>query len=89
MTHFTYFQKNTPLRRRETTVTSDGLHGTLRFWPNANDDGDKKAQTDRVATRPRGSARRSFIRSESAHKVEMIQRRRSTGMAESGISVVG
>lgn len=89
VTHFTYFQKNTPLRRRETTVTSDGLHGTLRFWPNANDDGDKKAQTNRVATRPCGSARRSFIRSESAHKVEMIRRRRSTGMAESGISVVG
>ncbi|KAI0251073.1 hypothetical protein BJV78DRAFT_1214211 [Lactifluus subvellereus] len=82
-------RKYTPLRRRETTVTPDGLHGALRFWPNANADGEKKAQTNRVATRPRGSARTSYIRSESAHEVEIIRRRRSTGMAESSISVVG
>jgi len=26
---------STPLRRRETTVTHNGLYGALRFWPNA------------------------------------------------------
>ena len=88
-THFTYLQKHTPLRRRETTVTSDGLHGALRFWPNGNTDGDKKAPTNRTATRQRGSGRRSLIFSESAHSVESIRRRRSTGMAGSGMSVVG
>ena len=88
-THFTYLQKYTPLRRRETTVASDGLHGALRFWPNGNTDGDKKAPTNRTATRQRGSGRRSLIFSESAHSVEIIRRRRSTGMAESGMSVVG
>ena len=88
-THFTYLQKYTPLRRRETTVTSDGLHGALRFSPNGNTDGNKKAPTNRTATRQRGSGRRSLIFSESAHSVESIRRRRSTGMAESGISVVG
>jgi hypothetical protein len=92
-TDFTYLQKQkyTSLRRRETTVTSDGLHGALRFSPNGNTstDGDKKAPTNRTATRQRGSGRRSLIFSESAHSVELIRRRRSTGMAESGISVVG
>jgi hypothetical protein len=88
-THFTYLQKRTPLRRRETTVTSDGLHGALRFWPNGNTDGDKKAPTNRTATRQHGSGRRSLIFSESAHSVEIIRRRRSTGTAESGMSVVG
>ena len=88
-THFTYLQKNTPLRRRETTVTSDGLHGALRFSPNGKADGDKKAPTNRTAARQRGSGRRSLIFSESAQSVESIRRRRSTGMAESGMSVVG
>src|SRR5258707_445111 len=87
-THFTYLQNYTPLRRRETTVTSDGLHEALRFWPNENTDGDKKAPTNRTATRQHGS-RRSLIFSESAHSVEIIRRRRSTGMAKSGMSVVG
>jgi len=82
-------RKSTPLRRRETTVTSDGLHGALRFRLNANADGDKKAPTNRIAARQRGSARRSLILSESAHNVEIMRRRRSTGMAESGMSVVG
>lgn len=87
-THFTYLQKYTPLRRRETTVTSDGLHEALRFWPKAKADGDKKAPTNRAATRQRGSARRSLNLSESAHNVEIIRRRRSTGMTESGMGVV-
>src|SRR6266852_8470156 len=86
-THFTYLQKNTPLRRRERTVTSDGLHGALGFWPNGNTDGDKKAPTNRTATRQHGLGRRSLIFSESAHSVESIRRRRSTGMAESGMRV--
>ena len=88
-THFTYLKKYTPLRRRETTVASDGLHGALRFRPNGNTDGDKKAPTNRTATRQHGSGRTSLIFSESAHSVEIIRRRRSTGMAESGMSVVG
>ena len=87
-THFTYLQKYTPLRRRETTVTSDGLHEALRFWPKANVHGDKRTPTNRVATRQGGSARRSLILSESAHNVEIMRRRRSTGMTESGIGVV-
>jgi hypothetical protein len=87
-THFIYLQKYTPLRRRETTVTSDGLHEALRFWPKVKADGDKKAPTNRMATRQRGSARRSLILSESAHNLEIIGRRRSTGMAESGMGVV-
>ncbi|KAH9031699.1 hypothetical protein EDB85DRAFT_1331006 [Lactarius pseudohatsudake] len=74
----------TPLRRRETTVTPDGLHGALRFWPNANTANDKKAPTNRRTTREAGSARRSLIPSESEHKVEIIRRRRSTGTVESG-----
>jgi hypothetical protein len=87
--HFTCLQKFTPLRRRETTVTSDGLHGALRFSPNGNSDGDKKVPTNRRGTRQNGAGRRSLIFSESAHSVELIRRRRSTGMAESGMSVVG
>ena len=87
-THFTYLQKYTPLRRRETTVTSDGLHEALRFRPKANAHGDKKAPTNRVATRQSGLARRSLILSESAHNVEIIRRRRSTGMTESGMGGV-
>jgi len=87
-THFTYLQKYTPLRRRETTVTSDGLHEALRFCPKANAHGDKRAPTNRVATRQSGLARRSLILSESAHNVEIMRRRRSTGMTESGMGVV-
>jgi hypothetical protein len=87
-THFIYLQKYTPLRRRETTVTSDGLHEALKFSPKAKADGDKKATTNRMAARQCGSARRSLILSESAHNVEIIRRRRSTGMTESGMSVV-
>jgi len=81
-------RKYTPLRRRETTVTSDGLHEALKFSPKAKADGDKKATTNRMAARQCGSARRSLNLSESAHNVEIIRRRRSTGMTESGMSVV-
>ncbi|KAI9464763.1 hypothetical protein F5148DRAFT_1209497 [Russula earlei] len=82
-------RKDRTLRRRETTVTSDGLHGALRSRPNGKAGGDRKAPTNGVANREGGSARRSQVGPEWAHNVEMIRRHRSTGMTESGMGAVG
>ncbi|KAI0266511.1 hypothetical protein BC834DRAFT_132412 [Gloeopeniophorella convolvens] len=71
------------LRRRETTVTPEGVHKALRFREDAKTT--KSTAANLKTARQRGSSRKSLTFSASTSRIESVQRRRSTGTSVSGM----